>query len=96
MLSIEKVDHVGIRVRDKTRAIAFYETLGFLTLADAGFDQGHPVIMQHALGVVLNLLGPASTTEDKNILMDVEAKHPGITHVALRAADPEADQGLPG
>ncbi len=86
MLGIEKVDHVGIRVSDKTRSIEYYEALGFKTLADTGFDQGHPVIMQHPSGVVLNLLGPSNTANDKNILMDVDEKYPGITHVSFKVA----------
>ena len=36
MLDIEKVDHVGIRVTDKAVSIAFYERLGFRTLAECG------------------------------------------------------------
>ena len=84
MLGIEKVDHVGIRISDPDRSIAFYESLGFRTLSDTGFTQGHPIIMQHASGVVLNLLGPSNTPNDKNILMDVEEKHPGITHVSYK------------
>ena len=86
MLDIEKVDHVGIRVSDKARSIAFYELLGFATLADVGFERGHPVIMQHPSGVVLNLLGPAITADDKNILMDVAEKYPGITHVSYKVS----------
>jgi catechol 2,3-dioxygenase-like lactoylglutathione lyase family enzyme len=84
MLDIEKVDHVGIRVSDKTRSIEYYQALGFKTLADTGFDQGHPIIMQHPSGVVLNLLGPSNTANDKNILMDVDEKYPGITHVSFK------------
>ena len=86
MLGIEKVDHVGIRVSDKTRSIEYYQALGFKTLADTGFDQGHPIIMQHPSGVVLNLLGPSNTANDKNILMDVDEKYPGITHVSFKVA----------
>ena len=86
MLDIEKVDHVGIRVSDKARSIAFYKLLGFATLADVGFERGHPVIMQHPSGVVLNLLGPATTAGDKNILMDVAEKYPGITHVSYKVS----------
>ncbi len=86
MLGIEKVDHVGIRVSDKARSIEYYQTLGFETLVDIGFDQGHPVIMQHPSGVVLNLLGPSNTANDKNILMDVDDKSPGITHVSFKVA----------
>ena len=83
MLSIESVNHVGIRVSDKTSSINFYGLLGFDLLNDVGFEKGHPVIMKHPSGIVLNLLGPASDTEVANILMDVEEKHTGITHVAL-------------
>ena len=83
MLNIESVNHVGIRVKDKRRSISFYEELGFEALQDVGFEQGHPVIMKHPSGVVLNLLGPANTESDENILMDVDRKYPGYTHIAL-------------
>ncbi len=86
MLGIEKVDHIGIRVSDKDRSTTFYEGLGFETLSDTGFEQGHPIIMQHSSGVVLNLLGPSNTADDQNILMDVAEKHPGITHVSFKVA----------
>ena len=90
MLGIEKVDHIGIRVSDKSVSIAFYERLGFLTLSDTGFEQGHPIIMQHPSGVVLNLLGPADMPNDRNILMDVSEKYPGITHVSFKVASIDA------
>ena len=83
MLNIESVNHVGIRVADKARSVSFYESLGFKLLQDAGFDQGHPVIMKHPSAVVVNLLGPANTSDGANILMDVDEKHPGYTHIAL-------------
>ena len=57
--------------------------MGFDLLGDAGFAAGHPVIMKHPSGVVLNLLGPADDSGGINILMDVDEKHTGITHVAL-------------
>ena len=84
MLNIRKIDHVGIRVAQKQRSIAFYATLGFELLTDTGFEKGHPVIMQHPCGVVLNLLGPATDAHPQNILMDVDQKHTGYTHIALR------------
>ena len=83
MLGIESVNHVGIRISDKATSIGFYQTLGFELKADAGFDQGHPVIMKHPSGVVLNLLGPATVADNSNILMDVDDKYTGITHFAL-------------
>lgn len=83
MLSIETINHVGIRIRDKSVSIRFYALLGFELLSDHGFEGGHPVVMKHSSGVVLNLLGPANISENSNILMDVDDKHTGITHVAL-------------
>ena len=83
MLNIESVNHIGIRVSDKTRSVSFYEDLGFQFSSDAGFEQGHPIIMKHPSGVVLNLLGPARDWDGKNILMDVDEKYPGYTHIAL-------------
>jgi lactoylglutathione lyase len=83
MLEVEAVNHVGIRVRGKERSTRFYGSLGFELVSDVGFEDGHPVIMRHPSGVVLNLLGPADSSEGSNILMDVPEKHPGYTHVAL-------------
>jgi len=83
MLNIEAVNHVGIRVGEKQRSVAFYAFLGFELIQDAGFEAGHPVVMTHPSGVTINLLGPASITNDTNVLMDVDEKYTGITHVAL-------------
>jgi catechol 2,3-dioxygenase-like lactoylglutathione lyase family enzyme len=83
MLDIESVNHVGIRVGNKERSVSFYESLGFRFETDAGFEQGHPIVMKHPSGVVLNLLGPATMPDSYNILMDAEDKYSGITHVAL-------------
>ena len=55
-----------------------------------GFEQGHPVIMEHPCGIVLNLLGPATSEPGGNILMDVDDKHPGYTHMALDVNDLQA------
>lgn len=87
MLDIKNVNHIGIRVKEKARSIKFYELLGFVFTSDAGFEQGHPIVMKHASGVVLNLLGPANMPEEKNILMDVSEKYTGITHMALTVGE---------
>ena len=89
MLDIESVNHVGIRVAEKERSVAFYGALGFAFKSDAGFLDGHPIVMKHSSGVILNLLGPANASEGSNILMDAEKKHSGITHVALTVASIE-------
>jgi len=90
VLEILKIDHVGIRVRDKHVSVPFYEALGFETLSDSGFEQGHPIIMEHPSGVVINVLGPATTEPGPNVLMDLPDKSPGYTHMALRVADLDA------
>jgi len=83
VLNIKEVNHVGIRISDKGRSVSFYANLGFELLADVGFANGHPIIMKHPSGVVVNLLGPATAGADSNILMDVDKKYPGYTHIAL-------------
>ena len=100
MIGIQKIDHIGIRIRDKRRSIAFYEDLGFELIVDTGFEKGHPIMMRHGSGVVLNLLGPSTEDKDENVLMDVERRFAGYTHMALRIgslADAEAylaDKGI--
>lgn len=94
MLGIRTVDHVGVRVSDRDRSVAFYEALGFEFVADGGFEQGHPVVMLHPSGVVFNLLGPANKGAGANILMDVADKYPGITHVALKIDSAEDAEKL--
>ena len=89
MLDIERVNHIGIRIRDRAISTAFYDVLGFALKTDAGFDDGHPIIMKHPCGVVLNLLGPADVDDNSNILMDVDEKYTGITHFALTVSSLE-------
>jgi lactoylglutathione lyase len=89
MLGIESVNHIGIRITDKSVSIPFYQSLGFQFKSDAGFEQGHPIILRHPSGVVLNLLGPANSGEGSNILMDVQKKYSGITHFALTVSSLE-------
>ncbi len=83
MLNIEAVNHIGVRVSNKSRSVTFYETLGFELLSDHGFEQGHPIVMRHPSGVVLNLLGLAKDSVGTNVLMDVPELYSGYTHIAL-------------
>src|SRR5215467_5662061 len=86
MIAIEQFDHLGIRVTDKSRAVAFYDKLGFELIHESSFDA--VVILKNAAGVELNLIiNGVDSTSGKNILMDVPAKHPGLTHIALRVSD---------
>lgn len=82
---VEKYDHVGIRVRDAERAIAFYKIFGFEVLERVTFDE--VVIIRNAADVEINLIVNANNPEgDHNILMDVDTKYPGHTHIALRVS----------
>lgn len=84
MVAIVKIDHIGIRVKEKNRATGFYAKFGFKLITDKGFEKGHPIMMEHDSGVVLNLLGPTTEPDDENVLMDTDRKHAGYTHMALR------------
>jgi lactoylglutathione lyase len=82
-IAIEKVDHIGIRVRELDRALAFYRVLGFELRHKIDFDDVAVIRNRH--GVEINLILNAKHDEP-NILMDVPEKHAGYTHVALRVA----------
>lgn len=83
MFTIQKIDHIGLRVRDKKRSIAFYTQLGFHVASEGHFEKGHPIVMKHPSSIVLNLLGPASEPDGPNVLMDTDTKYAGYTHMAL-------------
>lgn len=83
------VAHIGIRVFDLDRARAFYKKLGFEFVA--GPIGPEPVaILSHPGGVEINLILNGSEDGGPNILMDVDAKHAGYTHVALSVDDLDA------
>ena len=94
MLDITNIDHVGIRISDRERSVAFYELLGFKLVADGGFDDGHPLVMVHPSRVNINLLGPATAGAGRNILMDDKPKYSGITHLALKMRDAYATEAF--
>jgi lactoylglutathione lyase len=82
-IAIERVDHIGVRVRDLDRALAFYRVLGFALVRRAEGDD--VAIIRNEHDVELNLVFNASAGDPAaNILMDVPDKFPGYTHIALR------------
>jgi catechol 2,3-dioxygenase-like lactoylglutathione lyase family enzyme len=84
-ISVERVDHIGIRVKDAATAIKFYEVLGFRFAYKAPGDD--VTIIRNPQGVEINLVHNSNDANDgKNILMDVPVKYPGYTHVALRVS----------
>lgn len=86
---ITGIAHIGIRVHDLARSVAFYAHLGFTKTA--GPIGPEPVaILDHPSGVEINLILNAPSATEPNILMDVPEKHPGITHIALLVPDLDA------
>ncbi len=84
-IAIERVDHIGVRVRNLDRALAFYGVLGFAMVRSAESDD--VAIIRNEHGVELNLVFNANAGDPAaNILMDVRDKFPGYTHIALRVA----------
>jgi lactoylglutathione lyase len=84
-VAIERVDHIGIRVRNLDRALAFYRVFGFALVRRAEGDD--VAIIRNEHGVELNLVFNANAGDPAaNILVDVPDKFPGYTHIALRVA----------
>ncbi len=90
--AIQAYDHVGIRVSDRRRAVAFYEALGFVE------QQRFPALeaneMCTASDVRINLIfNGARQRGAHNRLLDDPVKLPGFTHPAFVVDDLAALQG---
>ena len=84
-INVERVDHVGIRVSDAERALSFYGMLGFRETSRAKSDP--VIIIRNAEEVEINLVVNAAPEHDgSNVLMDVDTKYAGMTHLALRVS----------
>jgi lactoylglutathione lyase len=87
-MELRRIDHIGIRVADFARSIAFYGRLGFDCIRND--EAARVVVLRHPSGVELNLLDNVTATPDTpetpdavNILMDIEQRHAGYTHYAI-------------
>jgi len=86
MKEIIGINHIGIRVNNLEVARNFYGQLGFEFLA--GPMGPEPIaIMEHPSGVNINFILNADPELTENVLMDITAKHPGYTHMALDVKD---------
>jgi catechol 2,3-dioxygenase-like lactoylglutathione lyase family enzyme len=81
MLTVKAIDHVGIRVSDRERSLAFYQKLGFELVWSGGPE---PVaIIRNSAGIEINLIvNGVPDPANKNVLLDQPTKYPGYTHVA--------------
>ncbi|WNW09998.1 VOC family protein [Pseudomonas sp. DTU_2021_1001937_2_SI_NGA_ILE_001] len=83
---IQAYDHIGIRVSNRTRALAFYQALGFVE--SASFPEHEANEMLSADGVRINLIFNGARLPDAhNVLLDAAVKLPGITHPAFIVDD---------
>ncbi|HEX5257283.1 MAG TPA: glutathione S-transferase N-terminal domain-containing protein [Sphingomicrobium sp.] len=81
-MNIVSYDHVGIRVTDRARSLAFYADLGFEV--DPPRSNETAIEIVNAQGIRLNLIVNAvPTPEGDNILLDRPEKWPGYTHAAF-------------
>ncbi|NNL85775.1 MAG: VOC family protein [Myxococcales bacterium] len=81
-MEITGYEHVGIRVSDRERAIAFYGELGFQLVSD--LPEHRALVLETAGGVKINLIYNATPRPSAaNVLMDEAVKHPGVTHPAF-------------
>ena len=83
------LNHVGVRVRDFARSVEWYGRLGFRLVWHS--DAHAVACLRHdGIGIELNLiLNADGTNAEKNVLMDVPAKHPGFNHLSFRVASIE-------
>lgn len=85
-------DHIGIRVSDHARAMAFYQALGFVE--SARFTRSEANEMLSPDGVRINLIFNGTRVPDAhNVLLDAPVKLPGMTHPAFIVDDLHAFEG---
>jgi catechol 2,3-dioxygenase-like lactoylglutathione lyase family enzyme len=88
MFQIAAYDHIGIRVTDLPRALAFYGLLGFELEPGEAWEEHRAVGLINEAGLRLNLIyNGKPRDETANILMDEPEKWPGFTHLALLIDD---------
>jgi lactoylglutathione lyase len=81
-MDVQAFDHVGIRVTDAKRALAFYEKLGFVIDPDYSSERVAEIVSPS--GVRLNLIfNGVEPPNRSNILLDEPQKWPGYTHAAF-------------
>lgn len=81
MISITGYEHVGIRVTDPPRALAFYRFLGFELDHENSHERVAEIVNAH--GVRMSLIFNGEAWPGGNVLLDHDRKWPGCTHPAF-------------
>ena len=81
-MRISGYDHVGIRVSDAERALAFYAKLGFRPDPEFSNDRVAEIVADDGTRINLIFNGVARDGA-RNILLDEPTKWPGYTHAAF-------------
>jgi catechol 2,3-dioxygenase-like lactoylglutathione lyase family enzyme len=91
MISVGRIDHVGIRVTDRERAQHFYEQLGFRIDPAEESPGSRSCGLVNDAGARINLIyNGRESPARRNVLMDVPEKWPGYTHAAFIVDDLDA------
>jgi glutathione S-transferase len=81
-MKILAYDHIGLRVTNRSRSLAFYEALGFRLEQEHSTETAFEMI--NAAGVRLTLIqNGESTPNEGNVLLDRPQKWAGYTHAAF-------------
>ena len=84
-VELNAINHIGIRVEQLERSVAFYAKLGFEKIWYS--DHHHVGGLRSPAGIELNLIVNANDCNGgRNILMDERVKYPGYTHASFRVA----------
>lgn len=87
---LNKIDHLGIAVKDLKQAVAFYQdVLGLELMGTEVVEEQQVTVAMLAVGESkIELLEP--TSEDSPIAKTIEKRGEGIAHVAFQVDDLEA------
>jgi catechol 2,3-dioxygenase-like lactoylglutathione lyase family enzyme len=84
MVGVTGYDHVGVRVSDRARALAFYAQLGFRPEDESEALTARAVYIVNDRGVRIHLIcNGLPAPDNKNLLLDIPEKWPGVTHPAF-------------
>ena len=81
---LQALNHIGVRVRELQRSVEWYSHLGFRLV---WHSEQHKVacLRNDQIGIELNLIVNADDSNGgRNVLMDLEQKHPGFNHLSFR------------